>query len=191
MSGNGSGLVFNKDELKEIASQGLAQSLIHQIHIEESLDGWMEFDVEIMRDSKNKLLVWALIENIDPLGIHSGDSVSVFPAQTLDKKNKEYLVNTACSIADASRIIGCMHVRLACNPENGEIVVIDMNPRFTRTASLASKATGFPAAQISSHLSVGMTLTELSQKNGNTLENYQTHQDQIVVKIFYTFPDIH
>jgi carbamoyl-phosphate synthase large subunit len=162
LGGTGGGIAYNKDEFVEMCKRGLASSPTHELLIEESLLGWKEFEMEVVRDRKDNCIIVCSIENVDPMGVHTGDSITVAPAQTLT--DKEYQIMRNASIAVLREIgvdTGGSNVQFAINPEDGRMIVIEMNPRVSRSSALASKATGFPIAKIAAKLAVGYTLDEL------------------------------
>src|SRR5207249_3881581 len=194
LGGMGGGIAYNGDELIEIVSHGLHLSPVNEVLIEESLVGWKEFEMEVMRDVADNCVVVCSIENFDPMGVHTGDSITVAPAQTLT--DKEYQVMRDASFAVIREIgveTGGSNIQFAVNPENGRMVVIEMNPRVSRSSALASKATGFPIAKIAAKLAVGYTLDEI--KNDITRETpacFEPTVDYCVVKVprftFEKFP---
>src|SRR6187455_2331810 len=162
LGGTGGGIAYNKDEFEEICKRGLAMSPTHELLIEESLLGWKEFEMEVVRDRKDNCIIVCSIENLDPMGVHTGDSITVAPAQTLT--DKEYQIMRDASIAVLREIgvdTGGSNVQFAIDPRTGRMIVIEMNPRVSRSSALASKATGFPIAKIAAKLAVGYTLDEL------------------------------
>ncbi len=181
--------------LETLAAWGLDASLIHEIMLEESVIGWKEFELEVMRDGKDNVVIICSIENLDPMGVHTGDSITVAPAQTLS--DKEYQVMRDAAIAVIREIgvdTGGSNIQFAVNPENGEMVVIEMNPRVSRSSALASKATGFPIAKIAAKLAVGYSLDELPNDiTKETVASFEPTIDYCVVKIprwtFEKFPD--
>ncbi len=195
LGGTGGGVAYNREDLERLAAWGLDASLIHEIMLEESLIGWKEFELEVMRDVQDNVVIICSIENLDPMGIHTGDSITVAPAQTLT--DREYQVMRDASIAVIREIgveTGGSNIQFAVNPVNGEMVVIEMNPRVSRSSALASKATGFPIAKIAAKLAVGYTLDELPNDiTGETLASFEPTIDYCVVKIprwtFEKFPD--
>ena len=163
LGGTGGGIAYNKDEFVEMCKRGLAASPTHELLIEESLLGWKEFEMEVVRDKKDNCIIVCSIENVDPMGVHTGDSITVAPAQTLT--DKEYEIMRDASIAVLREIgvdTGGSNVQFAINPADGRMIVIEMNPRVSRSSALASKATGFPIAKIAAKLAVGYTLDELA-----------------------------
>ena len=195
LGGTGGGVAYNQEDLERLAAWGLDVSLIHQIMLEESVIGWKEFELEVMRDRKDNVVIICSIENLDPMGIHTGDSVTVAPAQTLS--DREYQGMRDASIAVIREIgveTGGSNIQFAVNPQDGEMVVIEMNPRVSRSSALASKATGFPIAKIAAKLAVGYTLDELPNDiTGETVASFEPTIDYCVVKIprwtFEKFPD--
>ena len=162
LGGTGGGIAYNKDEFVEMCKRGLDLSPTHELLIEESLLGWKEFEMEVVRDRKDNCIIVCSIENLDPMGVHTGDSITVAPAQTLT--DKEYQIMRNASIAVLREIgvdTGGSNVQFAINPDDGRMIVIEMNPRVSRRSALASKATGFPIAKIAAKLAVGYTLDEL------------------------------
>ncbi len=194
LGGSGGGIAYNRDELKDIADRGLAASPVSEILIEESLVGWKEFEMEVMRDRMDNCVVVCSIENFDPMGVHTGDSITVAPVQTLT--DREYQVMRDASFAVIREIgveTGGSNIQFAVNPDNGRMVVIEMNPRVSRSSALASKATGFPIAKIAAKLAVGYALDEI--RNDITREtpaSFEPTIDYCVVKVprftFEKFP---
>ena len=195
LGGTGGGVAYNPEELDVIAKKGLDASLIHQVMIEESALGWKEYELEVMRDHADNVVIICSIENFDPMGVHTGDSITVAPAQTLT--DKEYQVMRDAAIAIMREIgvdTGGSNVQFAVNPKDGNLVVIEMNPRVSRSSALASKATGFPIAKIAAKLAVGYTLDEIPNDiTGETLASFEPSIDYCVVKIprwtFEKFPE--
>ncbi len=162
LGGTGSGIAFNAEEFEELAQRGLDLSPCHEILIEESVIGWKEFELEVMRDLKDNVVIICSIENLDPMGVHTGDSVTVAPIQTLTDKEYQSMRNAAIQVIRKVGVeTGGSNIQFAMNPENGHIVVIEMNPRVSRSSALASKATGFPIAKIAAKLAVGYALSEI------------------------------
>ena len=199
MGGTGGGIAYNPEEFEEICKRGLDLSPTKELLIEESLIGWKEFEMEVVRDSKDNCIIVCSIENLDPMGIHTGDSITVAPAQTLT--DKEYQVMRNASIAILREIgvdTGGSNVQFAVNPQNGRLIVIEMNPRVSRSSALASKATGFPIAKVAAKLAVGYTLDELrnditGHADGHVLPaSFEPSIDYVVTKIprfaFEKFP---
>jgi carbamoyl-phosphate synthase large subunit len=195
LGGTGGGVVYNAEELELVAKSGLDASLITQVMIEQSVLGWKEYELEVMRDHNDNVVIICSIENMDPMGIHTGDSITVAPAQTLS--DKEYQVMRNASLAIMREIgvdTGGSNVQFAINPEDGEMIVVEMNPRVSRSSALASKATGFPIAKIAAKLAVGYTLDEIRNDiTGETLASFEPTLDYCVVKIprwtFEKFPE--
>ena len=162
MGGQGGGVAYTETELRQVVSEGLAACPINQVLVEESVIGWGEFELELMRDRNDNVIVICSIENIDPMGVHTGDSVTVAPAQSLTDALYQELRDQALKVIRAVGVeTGGSNVQFGVNPETGEIVVIEMNPRVSRSSALASKATGFPIAKIAARLAVGYTLDEI------------------------------
>ncbi|MBP5510187.1 MAG: carbamoyl-phosphate synthase large subunit [Kiritimatiellae bacterium] len=182
MGGEGGGLVYNVEELRVIAARGLEASLTNQVLIEESVAGWEELEVEVVRDEKNQLISVCFIENIDPMGVHTGDSFCAAPMLTISDEVKNRLQDYAWRIVERIGVIGGTNVQFAHNPKDGRIVIIEINPRTSRSSALASKATGFPIALVSAKLASGMTLDEMSYWRDGTLEKYTPSGDYIVLK---------
>lgn len=195
LGGTGGGVAYNPEDLEKLAKAGLDASLIGQIMLEESVLGWKEFELEVMRDKQDNVVIICSIENVDPMGIHTGDSITVAPAQTLS--DREYQTMRDASIAIMREIgvdTGGSNVQFAINPKNGEMVVIEMNPRVSRSSALASKATGYPIAKIAAKLAVGYTLDEIPNDiTGETMAAFEPAIDYCVVKIprwtFEKFPE--
>lgn len=195
LGGTGGGVAYNPEDLENMAAAGLDASMITQVMLEESVLGWKEYELEVMRDRNDNVVIVCSIENMDPMGIHTGDSITVAPAQTLT--DREYQVMRNASIAILREIgvdTGGSNVQFAVNPENGEMIVVEMNPRVSRSSALASKATGFPIAKIAAKLAVGYTLDEIPNDiTGETVASFEPALDYCVVKIprwtFEKFPD--
>ena len=195
LGGTGSGVAYNREELAEMAKAGLDASMIHEVMLEESVIGWKEFELEVMRDRADNVVIICSIENMDPMGVHTGESITVAPAQTLT--DVEYQRMRDASIAIMREIgveTGGSNVQFAINPDNGEMVVIEMNPRVSRSSALASKATGFPIAKIAAKLAVGYTLDEIPNDiTRETMASFEPTIDYCVVKIprwtFEKFPE--
>jgi len=186
LGGTGGGIAYNKDEFEEICKRGLAMSPTHELLIEESLLGWKEFEMEVVRDRKDNCIIVCSIENLDPMGVHTGDSITVAPAQTLT--DKEYQIMRDASIAVLREVgvdTGGSNVQFAINPDDGRMVVIEMNPRVSRSSALASKATGFPIAKVAAKLAVGYTLDELRNEitGGATPASFEPSIDYVVTKV--------
>ena len=195
MGGSGGGIAYNKEQFVEICQRGLDLSPTHELLIEESILGWKEFEMEVVRDHKDNCIIVCSIENFDPMGIHTGDSITVAPAQTLT--DKEYQVMRNASIAVLREIgvdTGGSNVQFAINPDDGRLTVIEMNPRVSRSSALASKATGFPIAKVAAKLAVGYTLDEIANDitGGKTPASFEPSIDYVVTKIprfaFEKFP---
>ena len=195
MGGSGGGIAYNKEEFVAICERGLEASPTHELLIEESLLGWKEYEMEVVRDSKDNCIIVCSIENFDPMGVHTGDSITVAPAQTLT--DKEYQIMRNASLAVLREIgvdTGGSNVQFSINPEDGRMVVIEMNPRVSRSSALASKATGFPIAKVAAKLAVGYTLDELQNDitGGATPASFEPSIDYVVTKIprfaFEKFP---
>ncbi|HEX2921566.1 MAG TPA: carbamoyl-phosphate synthase large subunit [Bacteroidales bacterium] len=182
MGGTGGGIVYNLEELRTIASRGLAASIVNQVLIEESVLGWEELELEVVRDSKNQMITVCFIENVDAMGVHTGDSYCTAPMLTISKELQEKLQKYSYSIVEAIEVIGGTNVQFAHNPKTGRVVVIEINPRTSRSSALASKATGFPIALVSSLLAGGLTLDEIPYWKEGTLEKYKPSGDYVVVK---------
>ncbi len=172
MGGQGGGFCYNVEELRTIVMNGLDLSMTHQCLIEESILGWEELEVEVVRDSKNQMIAICFIENIDAVGVHTGDSFCSAPFLTIDKDLEERLKRDAFKIVESIGVIGGTNVQFAHNPKTGRVVIIEINPRTSRSSALASKATGFPIALISAKLASGMTLDEIPYWRDGTLEKY-------------------
>jgi carbamoyl-phosphate synthase large subunit len=182
MGGTGGGLVYNIDELRIIASRGLSASLVGQILVEESVLGWEELELEVVRDAKGQMITVCFIENVDAMGIHTGDSYCTAPMLTIDKKLQQKLQKYSYDIVDAIEVIGGTNIQFAHDPKTGRVVVIEINPRTSRSSALASKATGFPIALVSSMLAGGLTLDEIPYWRDGTLDKYTPSGDYVVVK---------
>jgi len=195
LGGTGGGVAYNREDLERWAARGLDASLIHQIMLEESVIGWKEFELEVMRDGKDNVVIICSIENLDPMGIHTGDSITVVPAQTLTDSEYQVMRDAAIGVIREIGVeTGGSNIQFAVNPEDGAMVVIEMNPRVSRSSALASKATGFPIAKIAAKLAVGYTLDELPNDiTGETVASFEPTIDYCVVKIprwtFEKFPD--
>jgi carbamoyl-phosphate synthase large subunit len=182
MGGTGGGLVHNVEELRIVASRGLAASLVQQILVEESVAGWEELELEVVRDAKNQMITVCFIENVDAMGVHTGDSFCTAPMLTIAKDLQERLQEMSYRIVEAIQVIGGTNIQFAHDPGSGRVVVIEINPRTSRSSALASKATGFPIALISAKLAVGLTLDEIPYWRDGTLEKYTPSGDYVVVK---------
>ncbi|AQQ70580.1 Carbamoyl-phosphate synthase large chain [Limihaloglobus sulfuriphilus] len=182
MGGTGGGLVYNVDELRLVAARGLAVSMVHQILVEESVLGWEELELEVVRDSKNQKITVCFIENVDPMGVHTGDSYCTAPMLTVSEELQQRLQKYAYDIVEAIGVIGGTNVQFAHDPVTDRVVVIEINPRTSRSSALASKATGFPIAMVSALLACGLTLDEMPYWRDGTLEKYTPCGDYVVVK---------
>jgi len=182
MGGTGGGLVYNIEELRTVVSRGLAASIVNQVLVEESVLGWEELELEVVRDSKNQMITVCFIENVDAMGVHTGDSYCTAPMLTISQELQQKLQKYSYDIVEAIEVIGGTNVQFAHNPETGRVVVIEINPRTSRSSALASKATGFPIAYVSSLLAGGLTLDEIPYWRDGTLDKYTPSGDYVVVK---------
>ncbi len=195
LGGTGGGVAYNPEELDTLCRAGLDASFIHQVMLEESVLGWKEYELEVVRDRNDNCCIICSIENIDPMGVHTGDSITVAPAQTLSDREYQAMRDAAIAIMREIGVdTGGSNVQFAVNPEDGEMVVIEMNPRVSRSSALASKATGYPIAKIAAKLAVGYTLDELPNDiTGETAASFEPTLDYCVVKIprwtFEKFPE--
>jgi carbamoyl-phosphate synthase large subunit len=195
LGGTGGGVVYNHEELEVVAKTGLDASLTSQIMIEQSVLGWKEYELEVMRDHNDNVVIICSIENMDPMGVHTGDSITVAPAQTLTDREYQIMRNASLAIMREIGVdTGGSNVQFAVNPDTGELIVVEMNPRVSRSSALASKATGFPIAKIAAKLAVGYTLDEIANDiTGETLASFEPTLDYCVVKIprwtFEKFPE--
>ncbi|MBW1817147.1 MAG: carbamoyl-phosphate synthase large subunit, partial [Deltaproteobacteria bacterium] len=194
MGGTGGGHVYNVEELRTIASRGLAASLVNQILVEESVIGWEELELEVVRDAKNQMITVCFIENVDAMGVHTGDSFCTAPMLTIDPELQKRLQKYSYDIVEAIQVIGGTNIQFAHDPKTGKVVVIEINPRTSRSSALASKATGFPIALVSSLLAGGLTLDEIPYWREGTLEKYTPWGEYVVVKFarwgFEKFPGV-
>ncbi|MBP7764095.1 MAG: carbamoyl-phosphate synthase large subunit [Syntrophaceae bacterium] len=192
MGGTGGGIVYNLEELRVVASRGISASLIGQILIEESVIGWEELELEVVRDAKNQMITVCFIENVDAMGVHTGDSYCTAPMLTISEELQKRLQKYSYAIVEAIQVIGGTNVQFAHDPKTDRVVVIEINPRTSRSSALASKATGFPIALISSILATGITLDEIPYWRDGSLEKYTPSGDYVVVKFarwdFEKFP---
>jgi len=192
MGGTGGGLVYNFEELGVVASRGIAASLVGQILVEESVLGWEELELEVVRDSKNQMITVCFIENVDAMGVHTGDSFCTAPMLTIAPELQQRLQKYSYDIVEAIQVIGGTNIQFAHNPDTGKVVVIEINPRTSRSSALASKATGFPIAFVSSLLAGGLTLDEIPYWREGTLDKYTPWGEYVVVKFsrwdFEKFP---
>src|SRR5207248_4060920 len=196
MGGQGGGAAHSESEFRERVAEGLAASPIGQVLVEQSVVGWGEFELEVMRDRNDNVVIGCSIENVDPMGVHTGDSVTLAPQQTLTDKQYQRLRDQAITCIRAVGVeTGGSNIQFAVNPQTGEIVVIEMNPRVSRSSALASKATGFPIAKIAARLAVGYTLQEIPNDiTRRTPASFEPAIDYAVVKwprfAFEKFPDV-
>ncbi|MHB1457614.1 MAG: carbamoyl-phosphate synthase large subunit [Armatimonadota bacterium] len=192
MGGTGGGIAWNVEELRTIVARGIAASIVGQVLVEEAVIGWEELELEVVRDADNNKITVCFIENVDAMGVHTGDSYCVAPMLTVKKELQERLQEISYRIVEAIGVIGGTNIQFAHNPENGRVVVIEINPRTSRSSALASKATGFPIALISSKLAAGMTMKDIPYWRDGTLEKYTPSGDYVVVKFarwaFEKFP---
>ncbi|MBE5869092.1 MAG: carbamoyl-phosphate synthase large subunit [Lachnospiraceae bacterium] len=182
MGGAGGGLVYNKEELKTVCSRGLQASLVGQVLVEESILGWEELELEVVRDAEGNIITVCFIENIDPLGVHTGDSFCAAPMLTISKECQKRLQEQAYKIVESVQVIGGTNVQFAHDPVSDRIIVIEINPRTSRSSALASKATGFPIALVSAMLATGLTLKDIPCGKYGTLDKYVPDGDYIVLK---------
>jgi len=180
MGGTGGGAVFNVEELRTIAARGLSVSLVGQILVEESVIGWEELELEVVRDAKSQKITVCFIENVDAMGIHTGDSYCTAPMLTISPELQKKLQKYSYDIVDAIEVIGGTNIQFAHDPDTGRVVVIEINPRTSRSSALASKATGFPIALVSSMLAGGLTMDEIPYWRDGTLEKYTPSGDYVV-----------
>ena len=194
LGGAGGGVAYNKTEYDHIIAMGLAASPVNSVLVEESIIGWKEFEMEVIRDHADNCIIICSIENVDPMGIHTGDSITVAPALTLTDKEYQILRNASIAVLREIGVdTGGSNVQFAINPKDGRLVIIEMNPRVSRSSALASKATGFPIAKIAAKLAVGYTLDELNNDiTGSTPAAFEPTIDYVVTKIprftFEKFP---
>ncbi|TET92988.1 carbamoyl-phosphate synthase large subunit [Candidatus Aerophobetes bacterium] len=192
LGGTGGGIAYNVEELRTIVNRGLAASLIHQVLVEESVLGWEELELEVVRDEKNQKITVCFIENVDPMGVHTGDSFCVAPMLTVPRSLQNRMQELSYRIVDAIGVVGGTNIQFAHNLEDDRLVVIEINPRTSRSSALASKATGFPIARISTKLAAGVTMDEIPYWKEGTLEKYEPSGDYVVVKFarwaFEKFP---
>jgi carbamoyl-phosphate synthase large subunit len=182
MGGTGGGLVYNVEELRIVAERGLNASLIRQILIEESVLGWEELELEVVRDAKNQMITVCFIENIDPMGVHTGDSFCAAPMLTISPALQQKLQEYSYRVVEAIQVIGGTNIQFAHDPASGRVVIIEINPRTSRSSALASKATGFPIALVSAKLAAGLTLDQLPYWRDGTLEKYTPSGEYVVIK---------
>ena len=182
MGGTGGGIVYNVEELRTIAARGIAASLVGQVLIEEGVVGWEELELEVVRDATNTMITVCFIENIDAMGVHTGDSFCAAPMLTIDENLQKKLQKWSYDIVEAIGVIGGTNIQFAHNPKTGRVVIIEINPRTSRSSALASKATGFPIALVSAKLAGGMTLKEIPYWREGTLDKYTPWGDYVVIK---------
>jgi len=182
LGGTGGGLVYNVEELRTIAARGLQASLVHQVLVEESVLGWEELELEVVRDEKNQIITVCFIENVDPMGIHTGDSFCTAPMLTIDPALQKRLQEYAYKIVQEIEVTGGANIQFAHDPDTGRVVVIEINPRTSRSSALASKATGFPIAFVSSLVAGGINLDEIPYWRDGSLDKYTPSGDYVVVK---------
>jgi carbamoyl-phosphate synthase large subunit len=185
LGGTGGGIAYNLEEYSSLVENGIMNSPIHEVLVEESVIGWKEYELEVMRDTKDNVVIICSIENFDPMGVHTGDSITVAPAQTLTDKEYQHMRDAAITVIRAIGVdTGGSNVQFALNPENGKMYIIEMNPRVSRSSALASKATGFPIAKIAAKLAVGFTLDEIPNDiTKETPASFEPTIDYTVVKI--------
>ncbi len=182
MGGTGGGLVYNMEEFRVIVSRGLAASMIGQVLIEESVEGWEELELEVIRDHKNQMITVCFIENVDAMGVHTGDSFCTAPMLTISEELQKRLQEYSYKVVEKIGVIGGTNIQFAHDPKTDRVVIIEINPRTSRSSALASKATGFPIALISAKLAAGLTLDEIHYWRDGTLEKYTPSGDYVVVK---------
>jgi carbamoyl-phosphate synthase large subunit len=182
LGGTGGGLVYNVEELRTVAGRGLAASMVGQILIEESVLGWEELELEVVRDVQGQMITVCFIENIDAMGVHTGDSFCAAPMLTIDPQLQKRLQKHSYDIVEAIKVVGGTNIQFAHEPRTGRVVVIEINPRTSRSSALASKATGFPIAMVSSMLAAGVTLDEIPYWRCGTLDKYEPWGDYVVIK---------
>ncbi|MCX5780488.1 MAG: carbamoyl-phosphate synthase large subunit, partial [Firmicutes bacterium] len=192
MGGTGGGLVYNVEELRIVANRGIAASLVGQILVEESVLGWEELELEVVRDAKNQMITVCFIENIDAMGVHTGDSFCAAPMLTISPELQQRLQKYSYAVVEAIEVVGGTNVQFAHDPQTGRVVIIEINPRTSRSSALASKATGFPIAMVSTMLAAGLTLDEIPYWRDGTLDKYTPSGDYVVIKFsrwaFEKFP---
>ena len=182
MGGAGGGLVYNKDELRTVCARGLQASLVGQVLVEESILGWEELELEVVRDADGNMITVCFIENIDPMGVHTGDSFCAAPMLTISEELQKRLQRQAYAIVESVQVIGGTNVQFAHDPVSDRIIVIEINPRTSRSSALASKATGFPIALVSAMLAAGLTLKDIPCGKYGTLDKYIPDGDYVVIK---------
>jgi carbamoyl-phosphate synthase large subunit len=195
MGGTGGGLVYNVEELKTVANRGIAASLVGQILVEESVLGWEELELEVVRDAKNQMITVCFIENIDAMGVHTGDSFCSAPMLTISPELQKRLQKYSYDVVEAIEVVGGTNIQFAHDPKTGRVVIIEINPRTSRSSALASKATGFPIALVSTMLAAGLNLDEIPYWRDGTLDKYTPSGDYVVIKFarwaFEKFPGSH
>ncbi|MBM3244583.1 MAG: carbamoyl-phosphate synthase large subunit [Candidatus Omnitrophica bacterium] len=182
LGGTGGGIAYNNEDLSVLTSRGLNASLIHQVLIEEAVIGWEELELEVVRDEKNRKITVCFIENIDAMGVHTGDSFCVAPMLTVPKELQKKMQELSYKIVEAIGVVGGTNIQFAHNLKDGRLVVIEINPRTSRSSALASKATGFPIARVSTKLAAGLNLDEIPYWRKGTLDNYEPWGDYVVIK---------
>jgi len=182
LGGTGGGLVYNIEELRTVAARGIAASMVGQILVEESVLGWEELELEVVRDAKNQMITVCFIENVDAMGVHTGDSYCTAPMLTISPELQKRLQKHSYDVVEAIQVIGGTNIQFAHDPKTGQVVIIEINPRTSRSSALASKATGFPIALVSSMLAAGLTLDEIPYWRDGTLDKYTPSGDYVVVK---------
>ena len=182
MGGTGGGIVYNSEELRNISSRGIQASMIGQILIEEAVIGWEELELEVVRDAENNMITVCFIENVDPMGVHTGDSFCTAPMLTISEELQQRLQRYAYSIVESIGVVGGTNTQFAHDPVTDRVVIIEINPRTSRSSALASKATGFPIAYVSAMLAVGLTLDEIPYYRDGTLDKYTPSGDYVVIK---------
>ncbi|MDU2115190.1 MAG: carbamoyl-phosphate synthase large subunit [Peptoniphilus lacydonensis] len=184
LGGTGGGFAYDEEELVEVLSHGLSLSPVNECLLEKSIRGWMEIEFEVIRDAAGKKIIVCDMENVDPVGVHTGDSIVVAPCQSLDKDVLQKLKNAALNIVENVNVVGACNVQLALNPETFEYAVIEINPRVSRSSALASKATGYPIARIATKIALGLNLSEIkNETTGESIEYYEPKCNYVVVKI--------
>ena len=185
MGGTGGSVAYNFEEFQDLVNNGLSSSPIDEILIEESLIGWKEYELEVVRDKSDNVIIICSIENIDPMGVHTGDSITVAPAMTLSDKEYQKMRNWAIKCLRTIGVeTGGSNVQFAVNPDNGRMIIIEMNPRVSRSSALASKATGFPIAKVAAKLAIGYTLDEIPNDiTGETLAAFEPTIDYVITKV--------
>ena len=185
LGGTGGSISYSKDDFESLLKSALDSSPVSEVQIDESIVGWKEYELEVVRDSNDNVIIICSIENFDPMGVHTGDSITVAPAQTLTDKQYQELRDYSIDIIRETGVdTGGSNIQFGVNPDNGDVVVIEMNPRVSRSSALASKATGYPIAKIAAKLAVGYTLDELPNDiTRHTPASFEPTLDYVVVKI--------